>query len=76
MGSTVRTRSNIWKTDTSTWEGVVHKTPDSRTCTIGAKVIVDSASITLRDYTFDREQTTLDITVGRSIAGVGIINVA
>ncbi|WVY93209.1 hypothetical protein V8G54_032297 [Vigna mungo] len=44
-------------------QSVVYSTPDSKTCTLQASVGVNSASVSLRDYTFDREGTRVDIRV-------------
>ncbi|KAL9320925.1 hypothetical protein ACSQ67_012764 [Phaseolus vulgaris] len=44
-------------------QSVVYSTPDSRTCTIQVSVGVNTACVSLRDYTFDREGTRVDIRV-------------
>lgn len=73
MGNTVSSSSapsNISRTDVSKSpngddQTVVYSTPNSDTCTIRATLGVETASVTLRDYTFDKEGTRVNIKVGR-----------
>ncbi|CAK8530992.1 unnamed protein product [Lathyrus sativus] len=80
MGSTVSTSStpnNISRTDVSKSpngddQTVVYSTPNSDTCTIRATLGVETASVTLKDYTFDKEGTRVNIKVGRQIGTVDL----
>ncbi|RDX69419.1 hypothetical protein CR513_51471, partial [Mucuna pruriens] len=50
---------------------VVYTVSDTRKCTLGVSAGANSASVTLRDYIFDREGTRVDIRVGDNEAKKG-----
>ncbi|CAJ1962307.1 unnamed protein product [Sphenostylis stenocarpa] len=66
MGSTYSsdlTRVEVSKSPSWKDQSVVYSTSDSRTCTFHVSVGVNRASVSLRDYTLDREGTRVDIRV-------------